>query len=459
MIHVSKKKLLLVAGDGLLLSIAYFLSPVIRFGVFVFMPLNDLREWLPFVMMYLLAFYICDTYDTGLDFSKPKYLLRFFFSSLFGAAAVIVVTFFVSGLTSDRALFVIAACLSFALTYSWRLLFKVLFARVLRQRHRLLIIGAGQSGKSLYRIVKNDATYQVIGFLDDDPGKLGIVNSPAVLGTCALLNKMVQNREVDEIAIAITDPKVIQNRQLLRSVVQSKVGGVPVHLMPSLYEEKTGRIPVKHISDSWFLSAPITGVSKGMYNKKIKRLLDVALSLIGLLCFIIPVLVAVAVAVKVDSPGPVFYRQRRVGRNGRLFTLWKFRSMKVGTENDRRLAGRKDDPRITRSGKVLRLFRIDEFPQLWNVLRGDMSMVGPRALIEGEVSGFESKIPYFSIRHCVRPGITGWAQVNYHHGVTEEDALEKLEYDLFYIKNLSALLDVHILLRTVRVVLFGRGAR
>ena len=195
-----------------------------------------------------------------------------------------------------------------------------------------------------------------------------------------------------------------------------------------------------------------------MYTLRSKRLLDVFQSLAGLLVSL-PLCAVAALATKLDSKGPVLFRQRRIGLNGRPFSLLKFRTMRVGTERDRRFAGKKGDPRITRVGMILRLLRVDEIPQMWNVLKGDMSFIGPRALIEEEVREFEQKIPYFSLRHCIRPGITGWAQVNFRHCVRVEDSLERLRYDLFYIKNLSPLLDFHILMKTVKVVLFGKGAR
>jgi lipopolysaccharide/colanic/teichoic acid biosynthesis glycosyltransferase len=164
-------------------------------------------------------------------------------------------------------------------------------------------------------------------------------------------------------------------------------------------------------------------------------------------------------AIKLDSKGPVFFKQERVGKNAKNFKMIKFRTMRLGMEEERALAGLKIDPRITRVGKVLRFFRIDEIPQLWNVIKGDMSLIGPRSLIKTEVVEFLNKVPYFIFRHAIKPGITGWAQVNYKHGPNIADATEKLQYDLFYMKNLSPVLDLHILLKTIRAVLFGRGAR
>ena len=199
-------------------------------------------------------------------------------------------------------------------------------------------------------------------------------------------------------------------------------------------------------------------VQRTVYTQRAKRVIDIILSLMGLLVTF-PLVVVIFLAVRLDSPGPALFVQRRTGWQGRPFNMLKIRTMRVRTEIERDYAGHRHDPRITRVGRALRLFRLDELPQLWNVLKGDMSFIGPRALMEEEVILFNPEIPYFNLRHTIRPGITGWAQVNYRHGATKEDALKKLQYDLYYLKNMSLILDLHILLRTVRVVLFCKGAR
>jgi len=172
-----------------------------------------------------------------------------------------------------------------------------------------------------------------------------------------------------------------------------------------------------------------------------------------------PVFIFTAVAIRLDSGDPIFFKQQRVGKENRLFTIWKFRSMVQNAESDGAVWARENDFRITRMGKWIRLLRIDELPQLFNVLRGDMSLIGPRPERPEFVNDLEQQIPYYRIRHCVRPGITGWAQLNYRYGASVEDALHKLEYDLYYIKSMSILLDFNILLKTIGVVIFGQGAR
>jgi len=202
----------------------------------------------------------------------------------------------------------------------------------------------------------------------------------------------------------------------------------------------------------------LTSKKQIMLILKVKMVIDKVLAIFGIIVSF-PLAVLVSIAIKTTSGGPVFFSQERIGVNAKTFKIVKFRTMECGQEKERNFAGSKADPRITSVGRVLRFFRIDEIPQLWNVLKGDMSVIGPRSLIKDEVEEFTSKVPYFFLRHSIRPGITGWAQVNYKHGACVEDSIEKLQYDLFYIKNLSFNLDFHIFLKTVKAVIFGRGAR
>jgi sugar transferase (PEP-CTERM system associated) len=457
--YLPKKKILLVLGDAILLSMAYLASPIIRFGVLVVAPLDDVREWLAVIVIYLFTFYIFDLYDTSARFFSAKYIFRFAIGVSAAAGTYIVIFFFFRSLSSGRSLFVITAVLASGFTYSWRLLFDLLFSGLLTRQRRLLIIGAGKSGTALYEIMKRDPNYKVIGFIDDDPKKQGGLNSPKVLGGCDALAEIASRNETDEIAIAITHLKNVKNNELLKSILDCKVRGINIYPMPSLYEEITGKIPVKHVSDLWFISTTLAGVKKGIYNLKIKRILDISFSFIGLAVCGLPLFIPVCIVIKLYSRGPIFYRQKRVGRYGSTFDLVKFRSMKIDAEKDGAVWASEKDPRVTRVGRIIRTLRIDEIPQMWNVLKGDMSFIGPRPERPEFVQILERKVPYYAVRHSVKPGITGWAQVNYPYGASKEDALEKLQYDLFYIKNLSPFLDFHILIRTIRVVLFGEGAR
>jgi sugar transferase (PEP-CTERM system associated) len=320
---------------------------------------------------------------------------------------------------------------------------------------RVVIAGAGKAGRALYDALKTRQGYQVVGFIDDDPTTWGRSYSPSVLGGSEVLHEMAAMDELDTVVIAITG---IKGPRLLRSALQCKMRGVRVYDMPTFYKKLTGKLPVEHLDDFWLVNTPIAGVMRNIYTTRIKAASDVLLSAAGLVLSS-PVLLLSALAIRLESRGPVFFRQKRVGLNNRVFEVVKLRSMRADAEREGAVWAEKGDPRVTRVGRVIRKLRIDEIPQMWNVLRGEMSFVGPRPERPEFVSLLGRKIPYYSLRHFVKPGITGWAQVNYPYGASEEDALEKLKYDLFYIKHLSPILELKILVKTAKVVLFGKGAR
>jgi sugar transferase (PEP-CTERM system associated) len=246
--------------------------------------------------------------------------------------------------------------------------------------------------------------------------------------------------------------------RLVRNVLEARLAGMEIIELPHLYERFGGRVPVQHVVDQWLLSSDGFHLLSRDYIQKIKRVLDCVVSGL-LLALFAPLMVVIALAIRLESPGPVFYRQNRVGRGGEVFSVFKFRSMRQDAEKQGAQWAREKDPRVTRVGRYIRALRFDELPQILNIFRGDMSLVGPRPERPEFVEHLETAIPYYSVRHCVRPGLTGWAQVNYPYGATIEDALRKLEYDLYYLKNMSVLLDLKIILRTVGVVLMSEGAR
>jgi sugar transferase (PEP-CTERM system associated) len=225
---------------------------------------------------------------------------------------------------------------------------------------------------------------------------------------------------------------------------------------PTFYEKQTGKILVANLRPSWLIFSD--GFVKTDTTRMVKRAMDIGLALLGLVLSL-PVMLVVALAVKLDSKGPVLFRQKRVGERGRIFVLNKFRSMSVDAERHGPVWAAARDPRVTRIGGWLRRSRLDELPQFWNVLVGDMSFVGPRPERPEFVGTLQREIPFYMGRHSVKPGITGWAQVRHRYAASVEDSLEKLQYDLYYIKNLSPLLDLVILLSTLQVVLFARGSR
>lgn len=443
-------------GDILLIYCACITAPAIRFQILVFEPLTLWREILTITFTYLLCFYVADFYNIESGFTGIRYMFKFLAAMAIAAGIMLIIFFIYPTLKLGRGVFIVNAISISILIYLWRIVFEKAFKRFIPMRQKVfLIIGAGSAGNKIYRILKNDTSCKVAGFIDDDREKQALHKSLRFLDNMKALEQIVKDEHIDNIVLAIKD---LRNDNLLKNIMQCKLNGIHIYDVPSFYEHVLGKIEVEHLNDLWILNMPIHGVKKTIYNKKVKRLISICFSLFF---FVItsPLFLIVMICIKIDSKGPVFYRQKRVGLNGSIFEVIKFRTMKIGTENNREFAGQKNDPRITRVGRIIRLARIDEIPQMWNVLKGEMGLIGPRALMVEEVEEFEKKVPYFSIRHSVKPGVTGWAQVNYQHGATVEDALEKLKYDLFYIKNLSPFLDFHILLRTVRVVLFGKGAQ
>ena len=445
-----------MAGDIGIITFSYLLSTVIWFGSYNRYDLITLLTGFSFLVAYIFIFYLLDFYNIDLISQRIKFLFRHVTGIVSTAGLLALSFFFWPGLKSGRGVFLLCLILAGAGTYFWRLAFLSLFRERLIRQQNILIIGAGRSGEALYDAIKDTPGCRVIGLMTEDDYLLPPSSPvPAISGGPTTLKQMIIDREVNVLVLASSHFK---DPELLKTALECKLDGTMVCDMPSFYEILTGKVPVEHVTDSWLVFAPLLGVKRGIYNDKLKRAIDILLAFFGLIVTL-PLALVIAVAIKFDSYGVILYRQRRVGLNGNVFTLLKFRSMQNGTDHDRQHAGKKHDPRITRVGKIMRLFRIDELPQMWNVLKGEISFIGPRALMEEEVREFESRIPYFSLRHSIRPGITGWAQINYQHGARVEDGLEKLQYDLFYIKNLSPFLDFRILLKTVKVVLSRKGAR
>ena len=275
-----------------------------------------------------------------------------------------------------------------------------------------------------------------------------------MLGTIADLPRLIVEQRVDRIVVGLADRR---GRLPIEPLLRAKLAGVRVEDATTTYERLTGKILIDDLRPSWLIFSD--GFHASRATRAIKRTLDLAAALIGLTAAL-PLMALSAVAIRLDSPGPIVYRQQRVGENGRPFTLHKFRSMRADAERGGTPVWARDrDDRITRVGRILRVTRIDELPQLWDVLRGDMSVVGPRPERPYFVEQLASVIPFYMERHAVKPGITGWAQVKYRYGASIEDATEKLRYDLYYIKHLSIFFDLTIVFDTVKVVLFGKGAK
>jgi sugar transferase (PEP-CTERM system associated) len=268
------------------------------------------------------------------------------------------------------------------------------------------------------------------------------------------LNEKARAASVKKVIVALGEKR---GRLPIRELLQCRLDGVEVIDGNSFIEMLTGKLIVRNLNPGWLIFSE--GFHKSPVQWVLKRSADILLSLV-LLGLFSPLMVVLAVLIKIDSKGPVLFSQQRAGKGRHIFQIYKFRSMVQGAEDATGpvWAG-EDDPRITRVGKIIRQLRIDELPQIWNVLKGDMSFVGPRPEREVFIKELVKRIPYYDARLTVKPGLTGWAQINFSYGASVEDAVEKLNYDLFYIKNVSFLMDMLIILRTVKIVMFGRGAR
>jgi sugar transferase (PEP-CTERM system associated) len=325
-----------------------------------------------------------------------------------------------------------------------------------RLRNRVLILGTGPLAKELGQVLVSERAhlYKVIGFLGRDPERVGerLVN-PAIIGTLDQLFETVERHGVGTIAVCLEDRR---GGLPVETLLDFKAMGLKIVEGHRMYEEECGRLSIDELKPSALIFS--TGFRRRGVMVGFKRLFDIVASATGLV-LLAPFLAVVALLIKLVSPGPVFYRQTRTGLGGTPFLLWKFRSMRQGAEEDGARWAAPEDPRITRVGCWLRKWRIDELPQFLNVLRGEMSLVGPRPERPAFVQDLRRVIPYYDLRHTVRPGITGWAQVRFRYGASVNDSHVKLQYDLYYVKNLSLVLDFRILLETVRVVLMGDGAR
>ena len=339
--------------------------------------------------------------------------------------------------------------------------FSVTLGRGLLKR-RVLVLGNGAQAQRIAKLVETGENehFLPISFIAT-PGERSrrrpetadrSISDAAALADDALTD-MVYRQGASEIVVATDDRRGLPVRQLLHC----KLAGIKVIDFLDFWERETRTVDIEALKPSWLFYSD--GFRCGPVDEMLKRTFDIVVSL-GLLLLTLPLLVLTACLIKLESPGPIFYHQARVGLHGRVFTILKFRSMRVDAETDGRPRwAAQEDPRITRVGAVIRKLRIDELPQILNVLRGDMSFVGPRPERPFFVAKLTAAIPYYAERHSVRPGITGWAQINFPYGASTEDARRKLTYDLYYVKNRGIFLDALILLQTARVILWNQGAR
>jgi sugar transferase (PEP-CTERM system associated) len=402
-----------------------------------------------------LCLYYNDFYDLTLVHSRRELIVRLL--GAVGAASIVLAALYVliPSLMIGDGIFVSALFVFVVGILGWRLLFSQLTGS-LRMQERILVVGTGDTARKVVRQILNqhEFPYRVIGFIDDDASRIGerIVN-PGIVGTPADIPALIAKHQIDRIIVGLADRRgKLPVDQLLRA----KMAGIRVEDATTTYERVTGKILIDDLRPSWLIFSD--GFRVSPLVRWTKRSIDLVFSLVlAVLAF--PVMVLTALAIAIESGRPVLYCQERVGENGRTFTLCKFRSMRLDAEEGGTpLWATAGDSRVTRVGRIIRKTRLDELPQLWNVVRGDMSFVGPRPERPYFVSELARDIPFYQERHSVKPGLTGWAQVKYRYGSSIEDSMEKLRYDLYYIKHLSISFDLTIVFDTVKVVLFRKGA-
>ena len=461
--YVSAKSLLLMMVEGSLIVLSLICAAKLRFwnspAEFRFyVALPDFAVQSAIVVGVCLAcFYYNELYDLSASSGSMDQVLRI--EQSLGAASLLLglLYFMFPNLLLSRGVFIIGLILVTILVVLSRWFLEGAW-QLSSPIQRVVILGTGALALELAREVtlRHDLGMKLEGFVSGavlQADSERIFGFP-ILGSATEMEAITKRSAISRIIVALENCRgVLPAKEL----VTLRVQGVRVDDAASVLSALTGRIPLHAVKPSWFVFSD--GFHRSKWNELLKRTLDLAAGIAGLV-LALPIMALVAFAILVDSKGPVIYRQTRVGRMDRCFDVLKFRSMRVNAEqNNGAQWAVKNDPRVTRVGGFLRKYRLDELPQFLNVVRGDMSFVGPRPERPCFVEELRKQIPYYDERHSVRPGITGWAQVQYSYGASVEDAFKKLEYDLFYLKNTSVSFDMAIILKTVKIVISGHNGR
>jgi sugar transferase (PEP-CTERM system associated) len=458
--QVTSRTTTFVVAESLLITGAVVTGAYVQLG-----PEGTLEElaqgqMLPRALLMAYACQLCLYFGDLYEDSRLSADLRELFARILqalGASALLLAAIYmlVPALILGRGVFAVSAFLVGAAVVGWRLAF-AWFARRVGPRERLLLVGTNPAAVALARELherREDLGVQIVGFIDADPSRVGepLIN-PGIIGTIEDIPAIVRARGVDRVVVSLADAR---GRLPMDKLLEMKLAGVTFDHLASVYEEYIGKIAVENLRPSWLIFS--SGFRKTRLLLVVKRLVDIAVAFVGLV-LAVPILGLLAVAVKLSSPGPVLYRQARVGQEGRIFHVYKLRSMRADAEaSTGAVWARRNDDRVTSIGRWMRRTRLDEIPQLWNVLLGNMSFVGPRPERPEFVRFLTERIPFYGQRHVVKPGLTGWAQVRYTYGASVEDTVEKLQYDLYYIKNLSIPFDLFIIFETVKTVIRGAG--
>jgi sugar transferase (PEP-CTERM system associated) len=455
---VTPRGLTLVVAESALIVGSVGVAAYIRLGDWMWQIMEE-EHGLPKALLIAFVCQTCLYYTDLYDFRKiiDRRDLFVRIAQALGASSFIlaVIYFWFPTMMIGRGVFFIAALLVITLVTVWRIAFEWLMRRI-GPRERLLLVGTNVAAVNLAREIferRQELGVEIVGFVDPDPAKVGqpLLN-PGIIGTVDDIATIVRTHSVDRVVVSLSDAR---GKLPMDKLLDIKLSGVSFDHLASVYEEYTGKIAVENLRPSWLIFS--SGFSGNHALRAVKRTTDVCAAVIGLV-LAAPIMAIVALLVRLTSHGPVLYHQARVGFRGRPFMVHKFRSMRADAEAvTGPVWAQARDPRVTPVGRFLRTSRLDELPQLWNVLVGEMSLVGPRPERPQFVEELTREIPFYGQRHTVRPGLTGWAQVRYSYGATREDALEKLQYELFYIKNMSIALDMFIILKTIKTVVLRLG--
>jgi len=469
--YFPKRTLFLGVSEACLVTLAFFGATLARLGTAraerTFSVDHGPAKILALSLGMVLCMHSFDLYDTAVLSNRREVRIRLAqaLGTLYSFS--VLVYFLYPPLQLGPGIFVMGFLFAAMLLFFWRGLFSKINGAV-ELADRVLILGAGPLADLLAAELdgRPELGLRVVGRAQPGlPETRGEVFSaagrtielsaePSGVAIAEELSRTVKSLRATRLVVAMGDRR---GRLPVDALLALKCRGLRVEDGVELYEAVTGKVPIESVRLGWLLFSP--GCHASRLHLVYKRIASILVSIAGMI-FSLPLVPFVILAVKLSSPGPVLYRQQRTGRDGAVFDCYKFRTMRADAEADTGPTwAQDDDPRITPAGKWLRQWRLDEIPQLWNVFRGDMSLVGPRPERPEFVALLNREIPYYDLRHTIRPGITGWAQISYGYGNSVEDAREKLRYDLFYVKNMSAGLDFLVLLHTFKVILLGRGAK
>lgn len=449
------RKILFFLGEGFLIFVSV-LGVLILFSswkIFVIAPTEYTIRSLSVTLAFQLSLYFYDLYDLRQPGSTAETFIRMMQS--FGVGCILLgglYFLFPSIIISTKVFWgcYLLICLTLL---AWRSLYYLILEKKWFARE-VILVGTGETAaKIVQEIDRNrESGFNICALIGATSPTFDHAGIP-VVASLADLAKDPQLSRIDRIVVALDDRR---GNMPIAELLSNKLRGRIIEDSISFYEAITGKILVEKVNPAWLIFSE--GFNYGRMTYLIKRTLDLTFALIGITVSL-PVTLLTALLIKLESPGPVFYRQERVGERGEVFSIIKFRSMRQDAEKNGAVWACQNDDRVTRVGNFIRKVRIDEIPQIWNVIRGQMSFVGPRPERPIFVDQLVQKLPYYSLRHAAKPGITGWAQVCYPYGASEEDALRKLEYDLYYIKHQSFFIDLLIIFRTVKTVLFRKGSR